>query len=62
MVKDLWARIQMGTSSDPVINSLGRVANSLSCFIEILICEMVILLTTSSKLLWKAIEIVAIIL
>lgn len=51
MVKDLWARFQMGTSSDPVINSLGRVANSLSCFIEILICEMVILLTTSSKLL-----------
>ena len=51
MVKDLWARIQMGTSSDPVINSLGRVANSLNCFIEILICEMVILLTTFSKLL-----------
>lgn len=25
MVKDLWARIQMGTSSDPVINSLGEL-------------------------------------
>ena len=44
MVKDLWAGIQIATSSDTAMNSVRRVDNSLSCFIEILIYEIGVLL------------------
>lgn len=61
MIKGLWARIQMRTTSDPTMNYLGTVDISLNFFIKILIYKMSIRLQTFSKL-QRAAEMIVVII